>query len=186
MAHSTADALVLKQLNDDKTYLKLSVNPTETFKNKISCTLSFLFSSKHISEKLFNLFLPSSDSRLGKFRILLKLHKPKLGIRPIVNFRNNPMEKFSKFLDFLLGPIVKNTESYIQDSQHLLQDCESLSFSQNVSLYSCDFESLYTNLDLNMVMQILLDTLHDYLDPSVSVAGAIVGSREVVGGEKQI
>ncbi len=65
----------------------------------------------------FNLFRPASDCRLLKFGILLKLHKPKLGIRPIVNFRNNPMENFSKFLDFLLGPIVKNTESYTQDSQ---------------------------------------------------------------------
>jgi hypothetical protein len=164
MSHSTADELALKHLNDDKTYLKLSDNPTSVFKNKIDCTLSFLFVSKHISEKLYKTFRPSSDSRLGKFRILVKLHKPKLGIRPIVNFRNNPMEKFSKFLDFLLGPIVKNTESFIQDSQHLLQDCESMSFSENIVLYSCDFESLYTNLDLNLVMQILMDTFQDKLD----------------------
>ena len=46
-------------------------------------------------------------------------------------------------------------ESYLKDSQHLLQKAINLNLPYNtndITLYSCDFESLYTNINLDNVI----------------------------------
>ena len=91
--------------------------------------------------------MPNLNSKLGKFRILAKLHKEKFGIRPIINNKNHPTEKLSQFIDIFLQPFVKNSESYLKDSQNLIQKFDKLKINKNSFKYSCDFESLYTNIN---------------------------------------
>jgi predicted GIY-YIG superfamily endonuclease len=101
-----------------------------------------------------------------------KLHKSKFGIRPIINCNLHPTSKISLLIDCLLKQIVLNTESYIKDAQHLIQKVQFLSFSQNCSLYSCDFDSLYTNILLNDATNYICDYVKDKLDVSlVSIYG---------------
>ena len=71
-------------------YKKLDHNPLEDTKMKIKKKLDELLNNGHISNRLYKHLLPKSDSTLGKFRILSKLHKDKFGIRPIINNINHP------------------------------------------------------------------------------------------------
>ena len=80
------------------------------------------------------------------------MHKTKFGVRPIVNSRNHPTSKICLLLDCIIKPILKTTETYIQDSQNLIQKLNDLNIDEKeLHLYSCDFESLYTNIDKNII-----------------------------------
>ena len=46
----------------------------------------------------------------------------------------------------LLQPFVETMPSFIQDSQQLLQVTTNMILVKDVKLFSCDFESLYSNI----------------------------------------
>ena len=90
------------------------------------------------------------SSRLGSIRLLPKLHKEKFSIRAIINCINHPTENLCKFVDTFLKPIVSELPTVLKDSQDLLQRINDLKINKSITkmyLYSCDFESLYTNID---------------------------------------
>ena len=98
------------------------------------------------------------------FRILAKIHKNKFGVRPIINCINTPTYKLCNFLEKILHPHVKKFESYIQDSQNLIQDCSTFSVPPDSILCSADFESLYTNIPLIEALDIICDFAKELLD----------------------
>jgi hypothetical protein len=53
------------------------------------------------------------------------------------------------FFDKLLKPIIEKSSSYIKDSQNLLQICKNLKVNNQAHLYSCDFATLSTNIELH-------------------------------------
>jgi hypothetical protein len=77
------------------------------------------------------------DSKLGSFRLLAKLHKPKFSWRPIINCKNHPNSKICNLLDQLLRPIVTKTETYIKDSQNLIQKTKDMVFKKIIRLFCC-------------------------------------------------
>jgi hypothetical protein len=81
------NSISLDHLNSCSSYKKLDSNPLSNTISLINDKLKFLLDNKHISKKLFNHLLPSTDSKLGTFRFLPKLHKSKFSIRPIINCR---------------------------------------------------------------------------------------------------
>ena len=127
--------------SNDTVYKKLEYNPLEMTINKIIKSLNELLNNGHISNRLYKQLLPKKSSTLGKFRILTKLHKDKFGIRPIINNINHPTIGLSQFIDLFLQPYVKNSESFLKDSQHLLQIGQKPIIKKECKLYSCDFES---------------------------------------------
>ena len=138
-------------------YKQLYHNPLQDTINKIILSLTKLKEKGHISNRLFNQLIPKNSCRLGKFRILAKLHKSKFGIRPIINSIGHPTDGLSKFVDLFLQPFVKNSESYLKDSQNLLQKCNKVEVKENYYIYSCDFEGLYTNINTKEAIQLITD-----------------------------
>jgi hypothetical protein len=110
----------------------------------------------------------------GKFRILAKLHKPKLGIRPIINCKNHVTEKISILIDLILKPLLMDSESFLKDSTQLLQIVTSIKIVDKINLYSCDFEALYTNIELQNAINIIMDIIKDHLN---SIHITIVGMK---------
>jgi len=94
----------------------------------------------------------------------MKIHKAKFSIRPIINSRAHPTENLSWFIDTIIKPIIKLTESYIQDSQKLLQKTKEKTFPTNCLIYSCNFEALYSNIDLIHVLNIICDFMKDKIN----------------------
>ena len=54
-------------------------------------------------------FLILDNSKLGSYRLLMKLHKIKFSTRPIINSRSHPTENLSLLLDIILKPIIVKT-----------------------------------------------------------------------------
>ncbi len=167
ISNELLDKLSQDYLSDDKTYTRLNIDPTESIVNTVNRELDNLQAAKHVSKRLCGLLRPR-DYKIGKFRILAKLHKHKFGIRPIVNCRGHPTSKISQLIDLILQPIIKSTDTYIQDSQHLLQKLDEQTFDAGkMYLYSCDFESLYTNIKKEDAISLICDYMRNKLDPTI-------------------
>ena len=83
----------------------------------------------------------------------------------------------SEFIDLFFQPFVHNSESYLKDSQNLLQICEKLIFNKKWNKYSCDFESLYTNINTKHA----INTITEYFSEKISnSAFTIIGLNEIL------
>ena len=71
--------------------------------------------------------------------------------------------RISLFLNCLMMPTVKIIESFLKDSQSLLQKCEETYIPSTATLISADFESLYTNIDHIKAASAITDLMHDKL-----------------------
>jgi hypothetical protein len=163
VSHSLLDQLCNKHLQNRDIYQQLQYDPLLEISNTIESKLNYSINRGALNININKLI--TKNSKLGKFRILCKLHKKSFGIRPIINNRSHPTSQLCKFIDLLIKPILYETPSYLKDSQHLLQKCENLFINnRNVYLYSMDFESLYTNIDKNDAINRLTEFLSNSID----------------------
>ena len=157
-------------LNNITNFEKLTTNTLEDTQCIIVNKLSDLKDKKSISQRLFN-NLVLNEYKQGSFRILPKLHKSKFGTRPIINCIKHPTSNLSLFVDAVMQPWVQSSKSYIRDSQNLIQKLEKVTFEPDVKLCSFDFESLYSNIDLDHALIVISDFMadkisSDHFDPS--------------------
>ena len=149
-------------LEKDINFSRLAEDPLNATINSIIIDITNLRDNGHISDKLKRCLLSNiSDSKLGSFRLLAKLHKPKFSWRPIVNCKNHPNSKLCLILDLLLKPIVMKTETYIKDSQNLIQKIKDVIFEKKPYLYSLDIVSLYTSIRKDHATQIITEFINE-------------------------
>ncbi len=165
-------SLSFDHLNSNtQTYKELNFNPLTSTKNKIESELNNLNLNGHISDELFR-NLKSNNSKLGKFKMMPKLHKSKFGIRPIVASINHPTSLLCFVIDFILQIFVINTETYLKDSQNLIQFCEYIVLDDEIELSSCDFDSLYTNIESEDAIHKITDFLSRFFkNPHINNIG---------------
>jgi len=160
--------LALKSLNDSTTYRKLDYDPLLNTQNLITRKLDSLSKNGNLSNKCKK-YLVVDNPKCGLFRILIKLHKQKLGVREIINCINTPISNICLLFFLMLQPHVIKTPSYLQDSQHLLQLISVIDFSkyENLFLYSIDFVSLYSSIEKDLGISLILQFMSEVgaLDP---------------------
>ena len=67
-------------------------------------------------------------------------------------------------IDFILRPHVNNTESFILDSQNLIQKLQNIDIPNGFTLGTGDFNSLYSNIVHEDCLFLICDFLKDKLD----------------------
>lgn len=165
ITHESHNSLAMLHLNNNITYEKINVNPLAEITDNINSKLKQLHDTGHISSKLYKILILEKDTcKLGKFRILPKIHKKdKFSTRPIINCKGHPTEKMCQVIDMIFKHILKDADTVLKDSQELLQVCENDSFdSKDIHLYSCDFESLYTNIKPGHASSLICDFIKDH------------------------
>ncbi len=165
ISHELYHSLSILHLDDKKNFTLLSEDPLELTQTIINNKLIELVLNNNISKKLAKTLLVKKP-KLGSFNILPKIHKQKFGTRPIINSISHPTSNISQFIDFLLQPFVRSSQSFIKDSQNLIQKLEKLDFPDNIKICSLDFESLYSNIDLKDALKIISEFMKDKLSNS--------------------
>jgi hypothetical protein len=172
ISNKLKNKLSFEHLEDKSIYQVLNTNPLKGTISIINNTLNSLMKNKQIKLSLYNQLI-AKNSKLGKFRILCKLHKSKFGIRPIINNKNHPTSQICKFIDLILQPLVKQTSTYVKDSQYILQKYENKTFDCNeIILYTADIEALYTNIDKNQAADLITEEIKNNLDTNFVTAMA--------------
>lgn len=154
----TYNKIVRDYLNNNEYFKEIKQNPLNGLIYIIKNKIKNLLDNKLITKSLANKLIPKNP-RLSRIRLLPKLHKESLDFRPIINSINSPTSNISLVIDYVLQPFVKNTKSYIIDSQNLMQDLETKKFPIDSNIHSLDYLSLYTNIDQNQA----LNTISDYI-----------------------
>jgi hypothetical protein len=156
------ERLVLKSLNDINVYSNFIENPLNNIKINIESELVESLNDSQISKKLFNNLI-NLGSRLGSFRILPKILKEKFDTRPIINYRDHLITNLCLFIEFLLRPYVRKSDSFIMDSQNLIQKLEKMKFPKDSEITTGDFKSLFSNINhidcLNLLTEFMTDKL---------------------------
>jgi hypothetical protein len=157
ISHEDMIDLANQHLNDNKTYKKTSSNEFEILFNKINTILNQLHSKGDISNEMKDKLILDdiNNFNAGKFRILAKVHKKEFGIRPIINCKNHITSKLCRLIHIMINPLIQSIKHILRDSQQLLQELENVKFKDNQILYSCDFESLYTNIKPDHAIDII-------------------------------
>ena len=141
------DSLALNILNDRKIYQELDQNPFNFALEEITSELMKLFDSRDISKRLLNCILPKNTNNLGTFRLLFKIHKDKFGLRQIISYKNHLTSYLCILIESILKPFIREFDTFILDSQNLMQKVMHLEFPSNSILLSADITSLYTSID---------------------------------------
>ena len=150
------DEIMSLHLNNPLVYLNLANNPLEETQKNILVKLNFLLINRHLTKRIYSKLI-NKNSKLGNIRLLAKLHKDKLGFRPIINCVSHPTLFLCLLIDIILQPFVKKTASFLLDSQNLIQKTQNIKFPKNSKLFSCDFESLYTNINLSHALIVICE-----------------------------
>ena len=157
--------LCLEHLNNEEFFSKVEENPLEILILNINTTLTDLKTSFNIDKKIYNNSYISFDIKnkysLGKFRILTKLHKKNFGTRPIVNCKNHPTMFIAGFIHKLIEPYVKNSNSFLKDSQYLINILENVKIKEELDIHTLDIENLYMNMVLDDVLFKITDFMKD-------------------------
>jgi len=146
ISHNLYNDLVYETLNNSEIYEEIFENPLEERRNQIEIRLNELALNKSISHKLHNC-LKDCPKNLGSFSIYPKIHKKTYGNRPIISYINHFTNNLCFFMDCLIKPYIRNTETFIQDSQHFIQKTKNIKISGDSILAVADFDSLYSNID---------------------------------------
>ena len=107
------------------TYRELPKDPTQTMKNKISCTLRKYRKSKELPKTLYDSLRPSG-CQPPRIYGLPKIHNPSVPLRPIVSCINSPTHALSKYISSIISPLAGQTDSYVRNSQHLVKEISKI------------------------------------------------------------
>jgi hypothetical protein len=90
----------------------------------------------------------TSQPNPGTFYLTVKVHKNPPASRPIVNTRNTPTYYASKYLHYILAPVMKRCGTYTQNSKDIITSLENLTFNREVYLLSADVKELYPSIPI--------------------------------------
>ena len=165
---------VINYIRSDPAYRELTTNPLSATVNLINEKLLNLFNNGSISNKLKNsLSINLKYAKLGSIRLMAKVHKANFDWRAIINCQNHPTSKIAIFFDLLIKPIIISSETYLKDSQNLIQIFENLRFDQKPKIFSFDVTSLYPSIDPFIAIPFITEYLdnnnhldYNHLSPS--------------------
>ena len=142
---------VNRQLNDEHFYKKVNNNQHQSSQENILKCFEEIKNNNPGISKQFDLF--PNNIRNPQFYILPKTHKPfdaslPLGYpgRPIVSACSSSTENISKYLDYVLNPVMQHLPSYVKDTTDFINKIKNIKLKKDCYFVTLDVSSLYTNI----------------------------------------
>ena len=146
----------LSQLLDINTYTPIpntSLPTITTIFNKLRTTIQYTSLPPKLQKYIFytEISCPTPHTTtipLSKFYLLPKIHKSPISTRPIVACMNSCTYNASKYIDYILQPIMHTIKHILHSNVHLLRHLNITKFPSNCVLLTADVTSLYPSIDL--------------------------------------
>lgn len=140
-----------RQLQNREYYVPQIFDPTHILCNKINRILLKMKLKKIITTANYTYLQPSVDTKTPVFYHIPKIHKTKKqGIypgRPICSACDSPLEGIAQYVDYYLNPLLQKTNTYIKDSNYLLDQLHKINnVNQQTFLITADVSALYTSI----------------------------------------
>lgn len=126
---------VNSQLNDQLVHKKVTYGPTWSIRKQLECILKPAPKEGVITRDLFEFVLPT-HTRIPVVYTLPKIHKDSQSPpgRPIVSERDSIFVPVAQLLDKILFPLVRDTKSYLRDTNDFLCKLKDVSLCQGNEL----------------------------------------------------
>ena len=74
--------------------------------------------------------------------------------RGIISCKNTPTEALQDYVDYKINDAMKDQQSYIKDTKHVLQKVHKLNeankITENINLVTADFENMYGKMPFHL------------------------------------
>ncbi|XP_026747573.1 uncharacterized protein LOC113508689 [Trichoplusia ni] len=144
---------ITQMVGDTSVYCKVSYNPTSRVTTKVNKLLHIIGDKELVAQ------LRPLNPTPPKIYGLPKIHKSNWPLRPIVSQIDAPTYKLSRHLATLLQPHTGKTSSYVRDSRHFVELLEGIQLQDTDIMVSFDITSLFTNVPVDEVIQIITTLL---------------------------
>jgi hypothetical protein len=118
------------------------------------------------------------------FYLLAKVHKQPLRTRPIVSCYGCVLHGVGRWLDCQLQLICKDIQYRISSSAALVTQLKQLDrLPKNARLFTCDAQSMYTNIDTKVAIKLIADYLRSPSSPCYCLGigiDAVIKALEIV------
>ena len=136
----------MRLLSDRNHYCTLNNDPTDEYQDTVKRTILDFIDKGELPPQARKLLV--DEPRCSVFYALPKIHKPENPGRPIVSTISCPTSLISKFVDNICQPILKETSSYIKDTNHTLSLLQNFRFQgRHRIIITGDVSNLYTVID---------------------------------------
>ena len=164
-------------LLDTTTYQRLSTSEAKHYasenQNRLLRWLDAFKEELNDQEYTFVLHHYDSEATdtLPYFYLTMKVHKPILVTRPIVSFPGSTFHALGIWVDTHLQTVAKSFDSYVESSFSLLHEIKDMHIPSNARLFTCDANSMYTNIDTDSAITAIEDylTANQHLFPTLPV-----------------
>ena len=112
-----------RHLEDQRFYEKIPSDATQSSQQQVQSFIETAIESNQLPPSATNLIV--EHPRTSKFYLLPKIHKPGNPGNPIVSACSCPTELLAVYLDQLTAPFVRNLDSYVKDTTHMLNILDS-------------------------------------------------------------
>lgn len=162
-----------RQLTDNTYYRKLKEPIYLKTIPEVNQILEELKTQKFITGKQRQYLKGDTQPRARKFYILPKIHKDpeKWTVpfeippgRPIVSDCSSETYRTAEFIEYFLNPLSMKHSSYIKDTYHFIDIVKTLKIHPNSLFFTCDIDSLYTNIDTKAGLQAVQKIFKKYPD----------------------
>ncbi|CAJ0938687.1 unnamed protein product [Ranitomeya imitator] len=146
---------ITRQLSDTNTYGTLQKDPVTTINTKIHSLINS-YLEQHTIDKKTATYLINPHPITPVFYVLPKIHKSLHNPpgRPIVASTDSILSPLSTFLEKILTPLIKNTQSFLLDTGHFLSTIRQLdTVPPGSTLVTLDVNSLYTSIQHSKGME---------------------------------
>lgn len=164
-----------RQLNNEKYYRRIDGPMAPNNLVKIKAIFSKILKKKFITQAQYNYLTGPEDYNIRKFYLLPKIHKPKAKWpqknmpegRPIVSDSNSESCRTAEFLDSFINPLaLSNNTAIIRNTYEFINKIRDQDVNPDSLLVTGDIKSLYTNMNLNRIMQTTRQVFANNPDPN--------------------
>ena len=120
-----------------------------------------------------------NEFKLAKFRMTMKVHKTPWKMRPIVCCSGTFMNDWSRWLDYQLQKCKPFIDTYLRDSQQVLDDVRALKIPTNAWFFTADANAMYNNIDTEHAILVIGEWL-DELAPQIGADFPLEAIKEAM------
>ena len=164
-----------RQLQNPKYYKPLDYPLHPETATTLDRQLSNLAALGYITNKQYNFLRPDFNKMTSRYFYLLpKIHKPITSWpnphmpagRPIVSDCGSESSKICEFIDHFLQPVSNKHESFIKDTYKFISKIRDQTIDPSWLLISADVESLYTNMQIDRILESIREVFQEFPDLS--------------------
>ena len=160
------DGKIQDLLKDEKTYYKMSRNPTNKYKDQLKKKLKHLTDTGMITVQKYHQLYPSSDL-IPRLYGLPKICKPPCPLRPTVSSIGPIIHEMARFVAdiILIGPLIGKSSHHIKNSTDFVDKLKTIHLEEQDIMVSYDVTGLFTSVPIPKAVEVVKSKLE--MDPTL-------------------